>query len=433
MSLAPASRYLEVWLNELHVGWLCEADQIIRFIATEQYRMDAQRPTLSFSMTVPGADQVTRQILLNQYDPAIYRERGELPPFFAGLMPEGRLRRRLAATRTDAGDMDDFGILAAAGEDLPGAVKVVPADLHRLSPSALQYKHVRGGVAAPEGAYPGAASLAGVQDKLALSTLPGGQQYGVPSKGKLTDVIAKLPRPEDDSQVMNEYVCMKLASLAGVEIAQCKLVTMSELRDHPDLVAELGASTQMLLLNRFDRGPTGSIHMEDACQLLTLMPTQKYSGLDQITTFIRILDRFGQRGIEDIRQFFIRQAVNTLIGNSDAHLKNCSVLYRNGAHPELSPAYDILCTSALPGFKGFSANVAIDRAQKSETLETYITVATKAGIAGRIAKAAVRFAVDRAQESWLKSMSDMEVPDMVRQTIERRLGVLPLAKAWLRS
>lgn len=433
MRIPPASRYLEVWLHELHVGWLCEADRVTRFVATEQYGMDAQRSTLSFSMTVPGADQITRQILLNQYDPAMYRERGELPPFFAGLMPEGTLRRRLAATRTDAVDMDAFGILAAAGEDLPGAVRVVPADLHRLSPTALQYKHVRGGATAPEGAFPGAASLAGVQDKLALSVLPGWQQYGVPSKGKLTNVIAKLPRPEDDSQVMNEYVCMKLASLAGVEIAPCKLVSMSDLRDHPDLVAELGASTQTLLLDRFDRGTTGPIHMEDACQLLTLMPAQKYSGLDQITTFIRILDRFGQRGIEDIRQFFIRLAVNTLIGNADAHLKNFSVLYRNRSHPELSPAYDIVCTAALPGYKGFSKNVAIDRAQQSETLETYITLATKAGLAGRIAKAAVRFAVGKAQETWLKAMSDMEVPDMVRQTIEHRLAALPLAKVWMRS
>ena len=62
-----------------------------------------------------------------------------------------------------------------------------------------------------------------------------------------------------------------------------------------------------------------------------------------------------------MRQFFIRQTVNTLLGNSDAHLKTFSVLYHNGLMPELSPAYGIVCVAALPGFQGFGTNVAIDQ------------------------------------------------------------------------
>jgi len=38
---------------------------------------------------------------------------------------------------------------------------------------------------------------------------------------------------------------------------------------------------------------------------------------------------------------------NFLVGNGDAHGKNFSVLYRNGA-PRLAPAYDILCTAVYP-------------------------------------------------------------------------------------
>jgi hypothetical protein len=74
----------------------------------------------------------------------VYRERGELPPFFAGLLPEGALRRRLAATRKSDRDINDFGILAAAGEDLPGAVTVVPANLDNL-PAAVRAYGVTGG------------------------------------------------------------------------------------------------------------------------------------------------------------------------------------------------------------------------------------------------------------------------------------------------
>src|SRR5450830_1944403 len=160
-------RYLEVWLQGIHAGWLCEAGRTTRFIAAEHYLADKRRPTMSLSMTMPGADGLTQKILNNYFDPAVYRERGELPPFFAGLLPEGALRRRLAATRKNDRDMDDFGILAAAGEDLPGAVSVVPANLDNLTVTARAYG-VTGGadhleIRVPEQAAKGAASLSGVQ------------------------------------------------------------------------------------------------------------------------------------------------------------------------------------------------------------------------------------------------------------------------------
>lgn len=415
------------------MGWLCEAGRATRFVATEQYLADPQRPTLSLSMTVPGAEQVTQDTLKNHFDPAVYRERGELPPFFAGLMPEGALRRRLAATRKNDRDMDDFGILAAAGEDLPGAVTVLPANLDNLTAAARAYG-VTGGsdnleISVPEQAAEGAAALSGVQDKIALSNAKDGKRYCMPVKGKLSDLIAKLPVAGDDSQVMNEYACMTLAGLAGVNVAQCRPAAMSTMSDYPELVEALGANTRFLAVDRFDRGPNSAVHMEDACQLLTLMPGQKYSGAKQFVKLIRVLDRLSTRGIEDVRQFFIRQTVNTLIGNSDAHLKNFSVLYHNGIRPELSPAYDIVCVSALAGFRGFGTNVAIDNLQRQETLATYAEIAKQAGISDRIAKAAVIQTVSRAKELWPKALQDMDVSDAVRHEIEDRLKTLPLASA----
>ncbi|MQA39841.1 type II toxin-antitoxin system HipA family toxin [Rugamonas aquatica] len=432
MSNALRPRYLEVWLHGQQVGWLCEAGRVTRFIATEQYLADTRRATLSLSMTVPGAEQVTQQTLKNYFDPALYRERGELPPFFAGLLPEGPLRRRLAATRKSELDMDDFGILAAAGEDLPGAATVVPAKLDNLTAAARAYG-VTGGadnleIGVPEQAAEGAASLSGVQDKLALSRAKDGKRYCIPVKGKPSDLVAKLPLAGDDSQVMNEYACMTLAGLAGVNVAQCRPEPMSTLIGYPELVDALGAGTRFLAADRFDRGPGGAVHMEDACQLLTLMPGQKYSGAKEFVKLIQVLDRLGVRGIEDVRQFFVRQTVNALIGNSDAHLKNFSVLYHNGIRPELSPAYDIVCVAALPGFRGFGANVAIDRLQRQATLATYTSIARQAGISERIAKAAVIQTVARARDLWPKAMQDLAMPDAVRIEIEDRLSTLPLAR-----
>jgi len=173
MSLKPTPRYLDVWLHDQHIGWLCDAGGATRFLASENYIADRRRPTLSMSMTMPRADWLTQKVLGNHFDPAVYREHGELPPFFAGLLPEGPLKRRLAATRHNGIDMDDFGILAAAGEDLPGALKLIPANLDQLTLAAKTYG-VTGGVdelmvTAPEGSIPGGASLSGMQNKLAMT------------------------------------------------------------------------------------------------------------------------------------------------------------------------------------------------------------------------------------------------------------------------
>jgi serine/threonine-protein kinase HipA len=247
-------------------------------------------------------------------------------------------------------------------------------------------------------------------------------------KGTLSDLIAKLPLARDDSQVLNEYVCMQLAGMAGVNVAQCRPVPMHEIGGHPDLVEALGADTRFLAVDRFDRGPGGPVHMEDACQLLTMMPSQKYAGAGQFVRLVQVLNRFSSRGIEDVRQFFIRQAVNTLIGNSDAHLKNFSVLFNNGIMPELSPAYDIVCVAALTGFRGFATNVAIDKLQRLETVEAYTAIATRAGISERIAKAAVKQTVSLAKERWPQALREMEVADAVRIQILDRLGTLALTK-----
>ena len=123
----------------------------------------------------------------------------------------------------------------------------------------------------------------------------------------------------------------------------------------------------------------------------------------------------------------MRQAVNTLIGNSDAHLKNFSVLYADKVHPELTPAYGIACVAALPRFSTYGANVAIDRMQRAQTLDTYTELAKAAGIAQRIATAAVKAAVSAAQDTWPKMLDQLPTPQGMKEVILDRLKTLPLA------
>lgn len=62
-----------------------------------------------------------------------------------------------------------------------------------------------------------------------------------------------------------------------------------------------------------------------------------------------ILVGYAARPIEALGELFRRIALNYLIGNCDAHLKNYSLLLREGAAVSLAPVYDLVCTAIYDG------------------------------------------------------------------------------------
>lgn len=432
MTPRDGSRYLHVSLYGEDVGTLVSRNGNCRFVARDSFMAAAGMPVLSLSLSVPGAPEIGAGIFANPYHPALYNTDGRLPPFFAGLLPESELRTRLEATRHDPNDRDDFGVLAAAGEDLPGAVVIVPAaPSHAVDARALAFEAAGEPDPAPaapiEGAAPGAASISGVQNKLALSRMRAGGRYTLPGRGRLSDVIAKLPARNDDSQVFNEYVAMQLARAAGVDVARCEPMALSSIAID-GIEESAGSAAHFLAVQRYDRDGDGRVHVEDACQMLGRMPQAKYGDAAAFRSFLRLLNQLSTVGIQEMRQFFIRQAVNTLVGNSDAHLKNFSVMYADRIHPTLTPAYDIVCVAALPAFQGYGVNVAIDAMQRKQTLDDFKAMARAAGVSERIAVSAVRTAVQAAQDQWPTLLQSLPAPDAMKCIVLQRLQTLPLAQ-----
>ncbi len=217
---------------------------------------------------------------------------------------------------------------------------------------------------------------------------------------------------------------MQLATAAGAHVAATRVLPVSTI-EVEGLAESLGENLHYLAVDRFDRTPAGRVHAEDGCQMLGRMPARKYASIEGYVQLIATLYRLSPSGVEHVRQFFLRQAVNTLIGNSDAHLKN----FHNGVLPELSPAYDIVCVAALPGFATYGQNVAIDRLQHEETLATYESIAEKAGVPRRIATAAVKEAVALAHANWPRMLDEPDAPRAIRDAVIKRLETLPLARA----
>lgn len=104
-----------------------------------------------------------------------------------------------------------------------------------------------------------------------------------------------------------------------------------------------------LLVERYDRltGEDGvtRLHQEDFCQALRVSRTRKYEE-DGGPGHARCASLLGS---ERERRLWLSCAVfNCLIGNTDAHAKNFSLLYQEDGQAVLAPFYDLVSTMAWP-------------------------------------------------------------------------------------
>lgn len=428
-------KFLAIYLNETRVGFLSQFGDIYQFLADDSYLAKPNRPTLSLAYTVLGNDRLTRQLLT---EPATILTRGfgRLPPFFDNLLPEGALREWLAAERHIALN-DGLELLAAAGNNLPGAVIVrpeLPAESVKLKHSTNKKNALQSqGVEAP---LVDAFSLAGVQFKLALSALDGNQRYTMHFEEGIDGepIIGKFPAAQRSDMVYTEFSGMELTRVAGIETADCWLAPITALDKRSQVKTQSSLGKEFLAVRRFDRKAGGGrVHIEDFCQVLSMAPERKYGKPADYETLAAILLRAAADGEQQVEAYIRRQVVNTLLGNTDAHLKNFSLIYRNGCSPELAPAYD-----QVPVFLYFdetptlAINKKIDAILTAQTLKTYRELFKQLGLSPALAAQIVKDTVERCLALWPEAMRHLPLTVKQRHKIEHRINHLPLVLEILR-
>ena len=105
-----------------------------------------------------------------------------------------------------------------------------------------------------------------------------------------------------------------------------------------------------IVVERYDRvrmeGSIRRLHQEDTCQALGLPPTGKYENENGpgVAPIVELLRTYSSRPTDDVWTFVQALALNWLIGGTDAHAKNYSVLIGAGGRARLAPLYDIAST-----------------------------------------------------------------------------------------
>lgn len=257
---------------------------------------------------------------------------GALPPFFSGLLPEGRrlsgLRR---AVKTSADD--ELSLLLAVGGDTVGDVQIVPeggdadrpASLLSLGGdlTSLRFADVLGDAGVVD-----RVGLAGVQDKasarmISLPVSRAGERY-----------LLKVEPPEFPHVIENEAYFLDLARRVGLPAAHAQVIRDAD--DRPGL-----------LVRRFDRLPHAdgnplALACEDACQVLNKWPADKYA-LSAEDVVVGLAAHCAARPVA-LRDLFRQFVFAWLSGNGDLHAKNLSIVRALDGEWRVSPAYDVPAT-----------------------------------------------------------------------------------------
>ncbi|HEX7477581.1 MAG TPA: HipA domain-containing protein [Polyangiales bacterium] len=206
-------------------------------------------------------------------------------------------------------------------------------------------------------------SLAGAQPKIAL--FHDGERWGIPIGRTPTTHILKPPTGVFDGQLENEHFCLHLARKLGLPVASSRIMRFENetaivverydrVRMTPAMAAAMAATAAEAaaraagLAELGKRQPVLRPHQEDMCQALAVRPQSKYQheggpSPEQIADLLR---DHSDEPSQDLNTFVGALLLSWLIGGSDGHAKNYSLLHGAGGRVRLAPLYDL--ASALP-------------------------------------------------------------------------------------
>lgn len=281
--------------------------------------------------------------------------------FLWGLLPDNEQTLARWAQRFQVSPRNPFALLRHVGRDCAGAVQFLPQDervqaadddVELLTEDEIgtRLRDLRkDGAAARRIGDPGQFSLAGAQAKTAFHFDERSGRWGIPRGDTPTTHIFKPPMPDLNGHTENEHFCLRLARLMGLDAVSSQVLEF--------------AGEKAIVIQRYDRrhvdGRTIRIHQEDMCQALSVMPTIKYEnqGGPGIVKISNEVLPASMKLVEDRQAFMAANVFNFIIGGTDAHAKNYSMLLGAQGEARMAPLYDI--SSILPhlGERGIQAEM----------------------------------------------------------------------------
>lgn len=352
-----------------------------RFTYTESYLKDPESRAISISMP------------LEQQSFSVESTRN----FFEGLLPEG-FTRRCVAEWLHRDEKDYLAILAGLGQECLGAIKIIdesravlPSEYKELTSEEVKKLAQEGATESAEMVTKSHLSLTGASGKVGLYYDEQKDKWYLPIGEAPSTHIVKQSHIRLKRIVANEQLCLLTAKNLGIEIPQSFIIKTESNEAEDVLFATKRYDRRMQSNGRKLNGMNipYRLHQEDFSQALGIPASEKYEkdGGSYLSKMFGILRDYSASPIEDQLKLWDICVFNFLIGNTDNHIKNLSLLYGKDLKTiRLAPAYDIVSTMI---YESSTENMALsiggDYSIRKITEESFAKEATKAGLGVKMA------------------------------------------------
>lgn len=180
-------------------------------------------------------------------------------------------------------------------------------------------------------------TIPGVQKKLSLHLHSEKGQHRLTIVNYPTGYILKPQVEEFESLPEAEHLVMCMAASVGISTVPNALI-----QDRNKLAYITKRIDRILTDEKLRMHGVEMLAMEDFCQLDLRLTQDKYKG--SYERCAKIIDRYSSRKGLDMTELFMRLVFSFVVGNSDMHLKNFSLIETGSGSGQyvLSPAYDLL-------------------------------------------------------------------------------------------
>ena len=180
-------------------------------------------------------------------------------------------------------------------------------------------------------------TVPGVQKKLSLHLFSGEKKPRLTLVNYPTGYILKPQVEQFEALPEAEQLVMTMADMVGISTVPHALLK--------------GKEAYAYITKRVDRQFDGDnvkmLAMEDFCQLDLRLTQDKYKG--SYERCAKIIQRYSSRKGLDMTELYLRLLFSFVVGNSDMHLKNFSLIETEAGSGQyvLSPAYDLLPVNVI--------------------------------------------------------------------------------------
>lgn len=251
-------------------------------------------------------------------------------------------------------------------------------------------------------------TVPGVQKKLSLHLVSDSRNPRLTLVNYPTGYILKPQVAEFEALPESEQLIMTMADMAGISTVPHALIK--------------GNAGLAYITKRVDRNLTDDkiemLAMEDFCQLDLRLTEDKYRG--SYERCAKIIKQYSSRVGIDMAEFYIRLVFCFIVGNSDMHLKNFSLIETAEGSGEyvLSPAYDLLPVNAnMPADKEQFA-LAINGKKMNIRKGDFLKFADTCGITRQTAEKLIENLV-KLTPKWIAMCENSLLTDKLKDRLKK--------------